>query len=641
MSAAPAPIPVPRRKRIKRVFGVAFAGIAVVAVCLVVRYYWGSGAASAQGPAAAQPAATGQSVQKLDVVAVVNGEAVRREELAQDCLRRYGKDVLEGMINKQLILDYCQRKNITVAPQEVEAEIQRTAQSFRITKEQLFEALQKERGISAEQYTDDIILPTLALRKAAKDALQVTPQEVQAAYETQFGPQVAIRMILCRTQQKAQEALAKVKADPGNFGKIAKELSEDPSAANEGIVLPIRQHMGEEKIEQAAFALKPSEISPIIAIGEANQAGRQYVILKCEEHVKDRYQEYPLQNPEIRQRIEQAVRDRRERAVSGQLFERLGKEANIIRVLGDPKLSQQYPGVAAYVGQRSVTLEALADECLRRHGVEVLEGTISRRIIQQQCRASGIQVTQQDMDAEIVRAAKAMNVLTKDKRPDVKTWLEVVEREQGLKPDLYVDDIVWPTTALKVYVNRTAPGAVQVTQEDLQKGFEASFGPKVKCKAIVLNNQRTANDVWQKCRDKGANEVFFAQMAKQFSVDLSNQLNGDISPIQMHGGRPQLEKAAFALQQGEMSGIIQVEDKFVILLCTGHTEPVKVTFEEVKQEIYDDLFEKKLRIEMAKTFEKMMDGSRIENYLANTRQAPKQPQPSQPSSARGQTVPRR
>ena len=83
MSVAPAPIPVPRRKRIKRVLGVAFAGIAVVAVCLVVRYYWGSGAASAQGPAAAQPAATGQSVHKLDVVAVVNGEAVRREELAQ------------------------------------------------------------------------------------------------------------------------------------------------------------------------------------------------------------------------------------------------------------------------------------------------------------------------------------------------------------------------------------------------------------------------------------------------------------------------------------------------------------------------------------------------------------------------------
>jgi parvulin-like peptidyl-prolyl isomerase len=98
-----------------------------------------------------------------------------------------------------------------------------------------------------------------------------------------------------------------------------------------------------------------------------------------------------------------------------------------------------------------------------------------------------------------------------------------------------------------------------------------------------------------------------------------------------------LEKVAFALKEGEMSGIVQVGDKFVILLCLGHTKPEPVEFDKVKQEIYDDLFEKKLRLEMAKAFDQMMDSARIENFLANTRQAPK----PKATNARNQSVPRR
>ena len=55
---------------------------------------------------AAITARTSSSVtetKKLKVVAQVNGENISRNELAQACLDRYGKETLEGYLNKRLI----------------------------------------------------------------------------------------------------------------------------------------------------------------------------------------------------------------------------------------------------------------------------------------------------------------------------------------------------------------------------------------------------------------------------------------------------------------------------------------------------------------------------------------------------------
>jgi parvulin-like peptidyl-prolyl isomerase len=644
MSTSSTAAPPARFKRIVRVLGFTAAGLAVVGTCAVARYYWPAREASAQAAnpvrGAAQTAgaaAPAAARQRLDVVAVVNGEEIRREKLAEDCLRRYGVEVLESLINKQLILGYCQHKKIDVTEADIEAEILRVAQQFRIPKEHYLEMLQKERGISPEQYAEDIILPTLALRKATAAELVVTPIELQAAYETQFGPAVEVRIIVCASQKAAEAALAKVKTAPDSFGKVAKEASIDaPTASREGMMPPIRKHLGDAAIERAAFALQPGQISSVIAVGDPNTK-QQFVILKCEKLIADQYQRYPL-NSELKQRIENALHEKKENAAAGRVVKELRQKVKPIQVLGDDQKSQQYPGVAAFIGQQSIMTAALAEECIRRHGVEVLEGTISRRVLEQQCRTAGIKVSQEDINGEVARAAKAMGMVDEKGVPNVQAWLKVVKDEQGLSVDRYVDDIVWPTAALKSYVFKMSPKAVQVTDEDLQKGFEASFGPRVKCKAIVLNNQRTADEVWRMCREKGPNPIHFGQMAAQYSVDAgAKYLQGDVPPIQKHGGRPLLEQQAFALKAGEMSGIIQVGDKFVILLCVGHTQPIEKKFEEVRQEIYEDLYEKKLRIEMAKAFDLMTESARVENFLANTRQVPKQTVPQRPASAQAKT----
>src|SRR5262249_476853 len=80
-------------------------------------------------------------------------------------------------------------------------------------------------------------------------------------------------------------------------------------------------------------------------------------------------------------------------------------------------------------------------------------------------------------------------------------------------------------------------------------------------------------------------------------------------------GQPELEKEAFRLKPGEISGIVQISDKFVILYLEGFTKPVQVSRDEVKSLIAEDVHEKKMRLKMTSEFDRLKDQARIDNYL--------------------------
>ncbi len=615
----------------KRTLLLGGGALAVLAACACVRYFWLDGEANAQQRTPRrffqkqEPEATATVKSDVpvaartgipDVVAVVNGEQITRDQLGQDCLRRYGQDVLDSLINKRLITSYCQQQGISVTQQEVHEEISRIAARFRLPVDQWLKMLQEERHISADQYANEIIWPMIALRKAATQSLQVTPQEVQAAYETQYGPAVEARLIVCSSEAKAQQALAEARANPDEFGRLAAKYSEDPTSASaHGRLLPIRKHLGDPRIEAVAFRLQPGEISDVI------QVDRQYLILKCENHAEGREQFFPIER--VRAQLETSVREKKENAQAGQLFESLKQNVRLLQCYGDEEKMQQYPGVAAVVGNFTITLAELQTEAIRRHGVEVLEGTIGRNILHQHIRDNQVTVTDQDLQREVVRAAEAMGSLDPQTgQVDVKRWLATVSEEQGLTTERYLDELVWPTVALKNYVLKSASANIEVNEGDLRRGFEANFGPRCICRAIMFNNQRAAQEVWEEAR-KNPNAIYFGQLAAKYSIDpQSRSLNGEVPPIQKHGGRPTLEEEAFKLQQGEISGIIQINEYFLILFCEGYTKPVTRDFNEVKDEIKRDLYEKKLRVEMAKAYNDMIEKARIENFLAGTRQAP-------------------
>jgi parvulin-like peptidyl-prolyl isomerase len=584
------------RKRISWLAG----GLTVLVACVALRSAWGPEAANAESPVgrifskkgnqstkkvatkAQSDAAAPESVapDKPMIVATVNGQDVNRNDLGKECLAHFGAEVLESLVNKQLIAEHCRLKNIAVTQQEVDEEIKRMAEKFGLPKDQLLKMLKEERGISPAQYANEIVWPTIALRKLAADRLTVTKQDLQEAWEMLYGPAVQTRLIACNSREEAEKVRALAVANPDDFGNLAKVHSVDPNSASaKGLIQPIRKHQGDPNLERIAFALRKDEISEVIAVGS------QYVILKCETH-------FPAQKvamDTVEKVLTDSIRDKKLRQASDDLFKELQQQAKIENVYNDPVKRQKNPNVAAMINGRPVTLRELAEACIDRHGDEMLAGIINRTLLEQACKKRKVQVTEADMQAEIVRAATAMGKTTKSGEPDIEAWLNDVKENQGLTEELYRRDVVWPSAALKKLVGED----VEITKDDMQKSFDANYGERVRVRAIVLNNLRMANKVWALARDsisqdekKYAQSVeAFGKLAEQYSIETgSKMMKGEVPPIQRYGGQPLLEQEAFELKKGEM------------------------------------------RLAMAQEFTKLEDNAQIDNYLAGTSKAGAEPQ---------------
>ncbi len=551
-----------------------------------------------------------QQQEQIQTLAVVNGQPVTRQQLATESLRRFGEEVLESVVNKQLVFNECQRLNIRITEKDVNDEIVKEAAKFGMSSERYIKLITTQRNISLDRYKNDVVWSKLALKRLAAQSLEVKPEEINQRMEFEFGSKVQVREIAVDSIELAQQIQAQATQNPASFERLAIENSLNPNSASIGGILPpIRRHSGMKPFEDVAFSLQPGEISKVFQIED------KFLVLKCE-RIFPAVELPNDQLAEAHERIIDEITNAKLATAATQLFQRLQKDVKITNVINDPELSKQMPGVAAMVDNTQITKRYLAEECIVRYGNDLLETEINRTLLIQALQKQNLQVTQEDINAEISRAAIAFGHVKPDGSADLERWFNFVSQGDKAKIDFYVEDEVWPSVALKKLVS----SRVNVSEEDMQKGFEANFGPRVRVLAIVLTEHRQALKVWQMASANPTKE-YFAQLAHQYSVEPASKNNyGEVPPIQRHGGRPELEAEAFSLQADKLSKVIQVGEHWVIMYCVGQTTPRVTDFDAVKEELERNILEKKMRVAMASTFEKLQTESQIDNFLTGTSQ---------------------
>ncbi|MDQ0396333.1 peptidylprolyl isomerase [Labrys monachus] len=206
------------------------AGVALFALAAAPLH-----AADAAKPADAKPVAT------------VNGQPITQEDLTI-----VGEDLAA-----------------TLPPQATEAQKQDYITNFAINLRLAAAEAEKEKvGDPAEiekklAYYRQRILMEALMSKAAKDA--VTDEAVKKTYDEavkKVPPQeeVHARHILLDNEADAKKAYARVKAGE-DFAKVAKEMSKDPGATDGGDLGWFTRDRMVKEFADAAFALKPGEIS--------------------------------------------------------------------------------------------------------------------------------------------------------------------------------------------------------------------------------------------------------------------------------------------------------------------------------------------------------------------------------------------
>ncbi len=576
----------------------------------------------------------------IQTVAMVNGQTISRQHLANETVRRFGETVIESVINKQLIYNELNRQGISVTHKDVNDEIARQAAKLRVSVERYLEVIQSKRNISISRIKNDIFWMELALRRLAENQIQVNEQEVAKRMETEFGEKVMIRVIALDDPEKAKQIHAAVTANPQSFGQMAIKHSIDPnSASRRGALPPIRKHTGDPKLEQVAFSLKPGEISQVVEFGDpqlqAKGAKKEFFILYCERKFPaTRLTE--IQASGEKQRIIEEIKNDKLRGAASNLFKRLQQTVKIVNVYNDEELKKSMPGVAATVDGQPITMRYLSEECIARYGVEILDSLLNRTLLQQALQKTGMRVENEDVQKEIVRTAESYGWVKKG-QVDVQGWLNFVTRGDKSKVTFYVEDEVWPSVALRKLVEKT----VEVTDADLQKGFIANFGERVMVQAVVVNDNKLANKVWKMARDNPT-EQFFGQLSNEYSsyTELRNNY-GEFQPIQRYGSTPFLEEEAFRLKTGDISAIVQHGRDWIILRCKGRTKPEVTDFDAVKDMLRQDIYEKKLNLAMDKYFGQLRTSAQIDNFMTGTSQTGREAVESARRMQQGQGQPRR
>ena len=322
------------------------------------------------------------------------------------------------------------------------------AKKFGMSVDRWLTMLQQERNIAPDQYRNEHMWINLALRQLASREIEVTPEQLSKAFESEFGPKVKVRLIAHSDLDTITELRKQAIADPEQFGTLAKEHSEDQASASaRGLIPPIGKHVGDPSLEAEAFSLQEGEISELVKIAN------QYILMKCEKKIPSTYIA-PQFKSDAEARLRDKIREQNLEAAAGRIFQRLQAEAKIQSVYEDTDLKQSHPGVVALLNGQQITVRELAEECITRYGVDVLEGEINRKILTQALTTQNKEVSQQDILAEIKRAADSRGYLDDAGNPDVKAWLKAVTSNDDVTVDIYVKDVVWPSAALKTSERR-------------------------------------------------------------------------------------------------------------------------------------------------------------------------------------------
>jgi peptidyl-prolyl cis-trans isomerase SurA len=274
------------------------------------------------------------------IVATVDGEPVTAHEL-----RRYGRDhgvsgtpdqdVLDALITDKLLEKEIKAQGINARDDEIDRYIQEIQTRNGMDEARFKEALAAQ-GMTWDAYRARVkaeIEKAQLVHREVRQRVNVSPEDIRRYYDAhpeEYGVEERVRVcdILFRVDRDADSAdvgrtLAKAEEvrrlalDGRDFAALAKQFSEGPGADKGGEIGVFGRGEMEKALDQAAFALRPGQVSEpvrtdagfhLLRVDERIAAGHRR-LEDVKEEIRGR-----LYNEQLEQRFQNWMsRDLRER----------------------------------------------------------------------------------------------------------------------------------------------------------------------------------------------------------------------------------------------------------------------------------------------------------------------------------------
>ncbi|MFC4775943.1 peptidylprolyl isomerase [Paenibacillus sp. GCM10023252] len=231
----------------------------------------------------------------------------------------------------------------------------------------------------------------------------------------------------------------------------------------------------------------------------------------------------------------------------------------------------------ATVNGVDITKDQLYDAMVVSGGASTVDNLITNELIKQEADKAKVTVTDEDVNKEIDTLKKQFNTEEEFNAALAQYNMTIDDLKRDAKSQVQIKKILEPKT--------------KVSDEDIQKFYDenkASLGEpeQVKASHILVATKEEADAILKELKG-GAD---FATVAKEKSTDPgSKDKGGDLGFFGKGENDPALEEAAFKLEKGQLSEVVQGSNGFHIIKKTDSKAAVIPTLEDKKAEIKDTL----------------------------------------------------
>ncbi|HEX8523390.1 MAG TPA: peptidyl-prolyl cis-trans isomerase [Tepidisphaeraceae bacterium] len=159
-----------------------------------------------------------------------------------------------------------------------------------------------------------------------------------------------------------------------------------------------------------------------------------------------------------------------------------------------------------------------------------------------------------------------------------------------------------------VYLRRIAEPmlAGKITEEQLKQAFDAMYGETVECRFIQC---ATIPEIQQARKRLDAGEDFEAVSRDMSRSEAAKVNGGKLAPFSrdVQGIPDSFKDAAFALEPGQVSEIVQANGAYILIKLEKRNKPKVVKFDDVKDSVRRELYDRATQLTIRQLRQSIQD----------------------------------
>lgn len=239
----------------------------------------------------------------------------------------------------------------------------------------------------------------------------------------------------------------------------------------------------------------------------------------------------------------------------------------------------------ATVNGEKISQEELTETLMTQYGVAALDTLITNKIFEMEAESEGLSVAEKEIQAELTELIETYGGQEE---------YEAVLDASNIEEEALLEDITTHLLQTKVLKK-----VINITDEELATYFEENKTTyeqteQVEASHILVADEATAKEVINKLNE-GSD---FAELASEYSTDTSSSTDGGSLGYFGAGEMvEEFEKVAFEMEIDDISDPVESEYGFHIIKVTGKQDAKEAVFEDVKEDVYDNLLEMRIQEE--------------------------------------------